>query len=61
LSLTVEQASRLWALEVDTCRDVLGVLLDAGLLVCRGDGRFVLSPRSVDQTGAESGVAARAT
>jgi hypothetical protein len=40
LSLTLAQASRLWALDNQTCRDVLTQLVDAGFLHRRHDGAY---------------------
>lgn len=40
LSLTLTQASRLWALDRETCGDVLKQLVDAGFLRRRSDGSF---------------------
>ncbi len=40
LSLTLAQASRLWALDSQTCGDVLTQLVDAGFLRRRSDGAF---------------------
>jgi hypothetical protein len=41
LSLTREQAKRLWALEASACDTVLAALLDAGFLRRTGHGRYV--------------------
>ena len=40
LSLTVAQASRLWALDKERCSEVLANLIDAGFLRCSADGRY---------------------
>jgi len=44
LALTSAQAGRLWALEHDTCRQLLALLEQDGFLHCRHDGRYVLGP-----------------
>lgn len=43
LTLTAEQAQRLWALEPRMCRVVLGRLVDVGYL-CRTDGGHFTKP-----------------
>ena len=40
MSLTLAQASRLWALDSRTCGDVLTQLVDAGFLYRRNDGAY---------------------
>lgn len=40
LSLTLEQAERLWGLDAATCRGVLAALVERGEL-CESDGHFV--------------------
>lgn len=40
LRLTLDQARRLWGLEPQACRDVLGSLIGAGFLACGSDGRY---------------------
>jgi hypothetical protein len=41
LSLTVQQAQRLWALDRATCAGLLGSLVRAGFLRQRRDGSFI--------------------
>lgn len=41
LGLTLDQASRLWGLDRDTCSRVLGDLITDGFLVFDGRGLFV--------------------
>jgi hypothetical protein len=40
LGLTMDQATRLWGLDVLTCQRLLDVLLDARFLTCTRDGRY---------------------
>jgi hypothetical protein len=40
LCLTVQQAARLWNLDLATCEDVLRELVDAQVIVRTDDGRF---------------------
>ena len=40
LRLTRAQARRLWSLDESTCRQLLGVLVRAKLLICDPDGRY---------------------
>ncbi len=54
LSLTEPQVRRLWDLEVDTCRELLGRLVEEGVLWRRADGAFVSRP------GRQGGVFAHA-
>lgn len=49
LALTVAQASRLWAVEHDTCKHLLDLLVEDGFLLCRSDGRYGL-PRAIELT-----------
>jgi hypothetical protein len=48
LTLTLEQAGRLWSLDVPTCSAVLTQLVDTGFLCRRADGTFC---RASDLTG----------
>jgi DNA-binding IclR family transcriptional regulator len=41
LALTVEQASRLFNLPLDTCQRLIATLAHEGLVSVRSDGRFV--------------------
>ncbi len=41
LSLTREQAKRLWALDAAECDSLLAALLDAGFLRRTGQGRYI--------------------
>jgi hypothetical protein len=41
LSLTLEQAQRLWALDRGACSDVLSKLVGAGFLRQRRDGSYI--------------------
>jgi hypothetical protein len=41
LSLTARQAERLWALDEVTCRDLMDILVDRKMIVCRKDGRYL--------------------
>ncbi|MGE0703171.1 MAG: hypothetical protein AB7P22_04455 [Vicinamibacterales bacterium] len=43
LRLTLDQASRLWGLEPQACRHVLGALIELGFLSCGADGRYARS------------------
>jgi len=45
LSLTVEQACRLWNLDRAACEQMLGTLVAEGSLVRTARGRFVALPR----------------
>jgi hypothetical protein len=45
LSVTLPQAQRLWAVDKETCHDVLGVLVRAGVLRVTPKGRYVLVER----------------
>jgi len=40
LRLTFDQACRLWGLDPQSCRHVLGALMDIGFLSCGSDGRY---------------------
>lgn len=40
LSVTVEQARRLWAMDHNDCRQALDELMAAGLLRCTTDGSY---------------------
>jgi hypothetical protein len=40
LQLTLAQASRLWSLDRETCRDVLQELAASGFLQATADGRY---------------------
>lgn len=42
LALTLEQAARLFNLQLDTCERLIGSLMQEGLIQVRPDGRFVL-------------------
>ena len=42
LALTLEQAARLFNLQLDTCERLIGSLTQEGLIQVRPDGRFVL-------------------
>ncbi len=46
LALTFGQACRLWNIDATTCRDLLDVLVEDGVLSRRADGTYV--SRSVD-------------
>jgi hypothetical protein len=41
LSLTIDQAGRLWALETETCACLLSTLVEAGFLAQRSDGAYI--------------------
>lgn len=41
LALTFEQACRLWDCDEETCKQILGVLLQRGMLRRTRDGRIV--------------------
>ena len=40
LTLTLEQAARLWSLDAGTCREVLGQLIEAGFLCRNATGAY---------------------
>ena len=40
LRLTLDQAGRLWGLDPQACRHVLGALIEIGFLSCGSDGRY---------------------
>lgn len=40
LTITIEQAARLWGLDGETCRGLLSTLVDDGFLVCTGEGAY---------------------
>ncbi len=40
LTLTLEQAGRLWSLDAPTCSEVLSELVEAGFLCRKADGAF---------------------
>jgi hypothetical protein len=46
LSPTAGQASRLWAVQQDTCDQLLACLVDDGFLDKRPDGRLVMRDRA---------------
>ena len=43
LTLTLEQAARLWACDLGLCRDVLATLVDARFLVRTANSAFALA------------------
>jgi hypothetical protein len=47
LTLTVEQAARLFGLPADVCRRVFGELVQVEMLRLTADGRYALAPASV--------------
>lgn len=51
LRLTLDQARRLWNLEAQTCREVLGTLIDDGFLARGTDGRYARSSDDARATG----------
>jgi hypothetical protein len=46
LTLTVEQAARLFGLQADVCRRVLGELVELEMLRVTADGRYAFAPAS---------------
>jgi hypothetical protein len=40
LNLTCDQAQRLWGLDRDTCRELLGALVASSFLAVSSDGRY---------------------
>jgi hypothetical protein len=40
LTLTLEQAARLWSLDCGTCTEVLGLLMDSGFLCRKESGAY---------------------
>jgi hypothetical protein len=40
LTLTAEQACRLWSLDMPTCTETLSLLIDAGYLCRKSDGAY---------------------
>jgi hypothetical protein len=40
MTLTSDQARRLWNLDRQTCLDILNDLVSANFLICRPDGRY---------------------
>jgi hypothetical protein len=44
LQITVEEGVRFWALDAETCANVLSALHQAGLLVRAQDGRYHRAP-----------------
>jgi hypothetical protein len=43
LSITLQQASRLWQIDVGTCETILADLVDAGFLRRTRNGAFILT------------------
>jgi len=51
LTLTLAQAGRLWALNADTCAEVLSELVAVGFLCRRADGAFSRASDSTARAG----------
>lgn len=47
LNLTCDQAQRLWGLDRDTCRELLGALVASAFLAVSSDGRYSRSSERV--------------